>query len=132
MSRPSAWIDRRLVVNSHYVALCLTPKDFRRELKHLKVPRERRPDFLATARADATTHYFERKGKYCAIVCMAPEKKRKPLEICGLLVHEAVHIWQAHCDSIGERTPSAEFEAYSVQAIAQDLMAKFSKLRGLK
>jgi hypothetical protein len=132
MTRPSAWIDRRLVLNSHYVVLCLTSKDFNRELKHLKVPRERWPDFLSTARADATTHYFERRGKYCAVVCLQAGKKREPLEICGLLVHEAVHIWQAHCDSVGERTPSAEFEAYSIQAIAQDLMAKFSELKGLK
>jgi len=39
----------------------------------------------------------------------------------GLLLHEAVHIWQELKEKMGEDKPSVEFEAYSIQALAQDL-----------
>lgn len=40
-------------------------------------------------------------------------------------MHEAVHIWQEMREKIGERFPSAEFEAYAIQRIAQNLMHSF-------
>lgn len=43
------------------------------------------------------------------------------IEIYGLLLHEAVHIWQRIKLRMGEEHPSKEFEAYSIQHIAQDL-----------
>ena len=48
-----------------------------------------------------------------------------------MLLHEAVHIWQIVKRRMGEREPSVEFEAYSIQAIAQDLL-KCSKQVRLK
>ena len=47
------------------------------------------------------------------------------IQIHGLLLHEAVHIWQEVKLRMGEESPSSEFEAYSVQAIAQDLFEMF-------
>ena len=44
-----------------------------------------------------------------------------------MLVHEAVHVWQAYCREIGERNPGDEQEAYAVQSIAQELMAEFAR-----
>jgi hypothetical protein len=43
-----------------------------------------------------------------------------------MLVHEAVHVWQFHCENIGEREPSIEFEAYSIQAVSQFLMEAYA------
>jgi len=61
------------------------------------------------------------------IVCLDDWQGRNPIEVAGLLVHEAVHIWQSYCDDIGETDPGREQEAYGVQAIAQELMAEFAR-----
>ena len=47
-------------------------------------------------------------------------------QIHGLLLHEAVHIWQAHTRAIGSLNDHGdEEEAYAIQAIAQELMYSF-------
>ena len=55
------------------------------------------------------------------------ECERSLIEVHGLLLHEAVHIWQRIKQRMNERDPSTEFEAYSIQAIAQDLFAMFEE-----
>lgn len=37
------------------------------------------------------------------------------------LVHEAVHVFQFACQHVGEEHPSAEFEAYAIQRIFNNL-----------
>lgn len=54
------------------------------------------------------------------------------LQIHGLLLHEAVHIWQELKIKMGEENPSNEFEAYSIQAIAQDLFEMYELSEGNK
>lgn len=61
------------------------------------------------------------------IVALDTSRSRNPIEIAGLLVHEAVHVWQEYCDSIGEAFPGKEQEAYAIQAIAQELMDEYSR-----
>ena len=53
--------------------------------------------------------------------------ERPLIEVHGLLLHEAVHIWQRIKQRMNERDPSVEFEAYSIQAIAQDLFEMFEE-----
>ena len=130
MSEISAWCERDLITSPHYIALCLASKAFQKELKHLKVPREKWPDFMGSPHADATTHYFVLDNKHSAIVCIRNTKKKSAEAICGLLVHEAVHIWQDICKILGEHSPSSEFEAYSIQALSQVLFEKFAELGG--
>lgn len=121
------WLDRELIRSSYCIGLCRTPKAFRRELKRLRIPANRRPDFIKPDHADAAAHFFERKGDRgrCVIVCLGSTKGRSKIEVYGLLTHEAVHIWQAIREDIGEHNPSSEFEAYSIQAIAQRLMEAY-------
>jgi len=38
-----------------------------------------------------------------------------------------VHVWQRIRQRMGEREPSIEFEAYSIQRIAQDLFSMFEE-----
>lgn len=97
------WCDRTLIRNPYYFALTLNEKDFQRELKRLKLPRKDWPPFLKTAQANATLHYFSHiDNKVCGIVCLGNTKGRTLIEIHGLLVHEAVHLWQAIIDHLGD------------------------------
>jgi len=79
--------------------------------------------FLSSAGAAAQVDYYF-DGAY-AIVQLGDTSERKPIEVYGLLLHEAVHVWQKIRKLMGEREPSVEFEAYSIQAIAQDLFEMF-------
>lgn len=101
-----------------YIGLCLSEKAWRREMKRFGCPDEPFPE----AAGNCTT--FSKDDKTSLIVTIHPEKAKgqPPIVVLGLLVHESVHVWQAIRDDMGERSPSIEFEAYTVQAIFQELM----------
>lgn len=121
------WADRALVISPYYFGLCLTEKDFHRELRRLKVPRKEWPPFLGSTHANATAHFLEHSsGKRVAIVALGSTKGKTIEQVHALLVHEAVHIWQECRADLGERAPSSEFEAYSIQSIAQGLMVAWA------
>ena len=120
------WLNRALFISPYCFALCKTEKQFYAELKRLEVPEKTWPDFILGTHASATVHFFTNGAKHidsCAIVCVRIKKGADQVAISGLLVHEAVHIWQEIKDRIGEQRPSSEFEAYAIQSIAQNLMA---------
>ena len=73
----------------------------------------------------AQVDYYD-NGKHC-IVQLGDVDERPLLQIHGLLLHEAVHIWQRIKILMGEKEPSIEFEAYSIQRIAQDLFSMFEE-----
>ena len=75
--------------------------------------------------AGAQVDYYD-DGKHC-IVQLGDCSERTLIEVHGLLLHEAVHIWQRIKKLMGEKEPSTEFEAYSIQRIAQDLFAMFQE-----
>lgn len=117
-----AWCDRGLFASPVAFGLCTTKKQFDQAMDEIGVQASMRPPFFKGANADATAHIFQGDHGTNVIVCISPEKRVDPVETYGLLVHEAVHIWQRIREQIGEDKPSAEFEAYSIQAIAQQLM----------
>ena len=59
------------------------------------------------------------------MLCIRGHEKHTGIEVACLLVHEAVHIWQRTCEDYGEHRPSAEFEAYAIQNISQQLMQSY-------
>ncbi|EJB8466345.1 hypothetical protein L2645_16310 [Acinetobacter baumannii] len=73
--------------------------------------------------ADAQVSTFS-DGAY-AIVQIGDTEDKDQIQVYGLLLHEAVHIWQIVKRRMGEREPSVECEAYSIRAIAQDLFEMF-------
>ncbi|MEF0130076.1 hypothetical protein [Acinetobacter baumannii] len=66
------------------------------------------------------------EGAY-AVVQLGDTSDKEKIEVYGLLLHEAVHVWQIVKKLMGEREPSSEFEAYSIQAIAQDLFKMYEE-----
>ena len=123
------WLDRSLLTSPYCYALCLSEKAFRVELKRLGVPKRRWPEFLQTSHAGGTAHFIEKTSSsdFCTIVTMHPSKDRELEQVYGMLVHEAVHIWQAVKENIGESRPGSESEAYAIQSIAQSLMFSYKE-----
>ena len=120
------WLDRTLITSPYYYGLCLTEKDFQRELKKLNVPlHEYSPH---TGFVDgATTHYYEQGPQKIAIVCLGDVKGYNTSQLAALIAHEATHIWQVCMAEFGEHNPSAEFEAYSIQQITQNLLEDYKR-----
>jgi len=120
------WLDRRIAAPGPHLALCLSEEEFEAACAHLRSRNV--PPWIRNSHSQATVHVFERPGHgVTCVVCINEWQGRDPIEIAGLLVHEAVHIWQDYCDNIGENAPGREQEAYAVQSIAQELMAEFAR-----
>lgn len=121
----SLWLERILVYNPYYIALCLNEKEFKRACKDIKLSKKDIPEF-SKGGDFARCHFFERGDEVLAIVCVNPGKHSIE-EVHGILVHEAVHIWQNVKEYLEERNPSREFEAYSLQNICQNLFEAYRK-----
>jgi hypothetical protein len=120
------WLDRRIAAPGPYLTLCLSEAEYEAAMRDLKC--KHYGAWISTPQAPATTHHLSNHdGNLCAVVCMNDYAGRNPVEVAGLLVHEAVHVWQEYCDWYGEKTPGREQEAYAVQTIAQELMAEFAR-----
>lgn len=123
------WLDRRISPLSPYLTLCTSEAEYLAALKDLGVGPV--GSWLKTDRADATAHYADNKdGQSAVIVCIRVDEGRDAIEIAGLLIHEAVHVWQRYCERIGEHTPGAEQEAYGIQSISQVLLAEYAQRIG--
>lgn len=117
------YLNRCLLLGQHY-ALCTSEEAFRKELRRLKVPAKDWPEFMGNGHA--CTHTFDSsKDGTTHIVCIQRTKKRTRIQICALLCHEAVHIWQNFSRDIGEKNPGDETEAYAIQHISQSLMESY-------
>lgn len=120
------WLARDWVWGS-FLTLVTSEEEYRAVLAYLKVPLER-ANVWVSEKADATTHHYHNgDGDVCAIVTFKPDPKMTGVQVAALLVHEAVHVFQEFCARIGESAPSREFEAYSIQSIAQTLMTEFAE-----
>lgn len=120
------WLDRRIASPGPYLCLCLSDAEFRAALRHIDATDS--PAHWVSPGANATTHHYQNaSGRPVCIVCLSGHEGRDPVEVAGMLVHEAVHVWQEYCHRIGERHPGDEQEAYAVQSIAQELMAEYAR-----
>lgn len=126
-SRSLTWCARDAFLLPLCYTACFSEKAFQREMRRLRVPANAQPPFVM-ASANASTHFFEKSdGSVAAIVCMDTGTDAEPIQVACLLVHEAVHIWQEAMRLIGEDKPSAEFEAYTIQTISQELMYLYAE-----
>ena len=123
----SIWCSTELILSPVKYSLCTTEKLFHKELRRLGCPRNTWPKFTSNDWSGAAAHSFvSDSGKISVIVCIRPRSEHTGIQIASLLVHEAVHIWQEIRAVIGEKEPSSEFEAYSIQMISQNLMEQYA------
>lgn len=129
----TVWCDRGFL--PVYYGFCPNEKAWRKSLKHMKVPYAEAP---YPHNKDACVSTFDRPGaraglksKLCIIMTLndALDKHDDPTGICALFVHEAMHVWRKIREEIGERDPSAEFEAYAMQFIFTQLMEAYQASR---
>lgn len=109
-----------------HLLLCTTEEMYERELRRLKI--KGADEFLSFgSRAHCSYFENEKTGHWIVFVCTDTEylKGLDSIEVACILVHEAVHVWQKCVEYIGERNPGREFEAYSIQAIAEMLMREW-------
>lgn len=119
------WLDRRIAAPGPYLALCLSESEFLAAMAHLDI---KQPGEWLNPGKPATAHMANSpKGDRVCVVCIDRWQGRNPIEVAGLLVHEAVHVWQEYAEFIGERFPGAEQEAYAIQSIAQEPLAEFAR-----
>jgi hypothetical protein len=103
------WLDRELVAGP-YLALATSEADYRKAMRHLKVPREQWAPWLADDSLGCMHTLKNPSGSVCCVVCVRLGAQA-PIEAAATLIHEAVHVWQAWCKYRHEWEPSAEFEA---------------------
>ena len=123
--KKTRWLDRRIAWPGPYLALCCSEAEFFRALGELRTHH----DVTEWCPTDGgrTHHLYNASRDSVCLVCIDPAPGRTGLEVVGLLVHEAVHIWQEYCRQIGELRPGEEQEAYAVQSIAQELMQEYRR-----
>lgn len=125
MKAKTKWLDRRIAHLGLFLTLCTSEAEYFAALEDLG-QREIAP-WIRTEHSDATAHYMENKdGQQAVVVCIRVGAERTAIEVAGLLIHEAVHVWQRYCECIGEHTPGREQEAYGIQAISQELLAEYA------
>lgn len=74
----------------------------------------------------AATHFYDDEK---IVVLLDKKANVTDSEKVALLVHESVHVWQEIRNRMGEKEPSIEFEAYSVQSIFLGLLSLYQEGR---
>lgn len=120
----TVWCDRGWFTT--YYGFCPSEAAWKREMKRLKV--ESPPPYPDS---DARCTQFHCEGKSTVLVTLNERLDGEcPTGLVGLLVHEAVHVWQSVCEDMGEDAPGREVEAYAIQNITMNLLAAYAKTRG--
>ena len=118
------WLSRTLLDGNH-LTLCTSEERFAAVLKHLGV---RHPVEWMGPYGLASHHAFEQKsGGMVSVVCIGYREGREGIAIAAMLAHEAVHVWQAFLERIGEDKPGKEMEAYAIQFILHELLTEYQR-----
>lgn len=119
------WLDRTVAKAGPFLTLCLSEDEFKAAVRNCGVATQR--EWLGDG-STACVHILTNPTKApAAIVCVRTGDGRSPVKIAASLVHEAVHVWQAHVEYIGEEKPGIEQMAYGIELIAETLMAEFAR-----
>ena len=118
----------RTWIEGSQLVLCTNEQQFKRVLTKTK----QKDDLFLDEGALAITHNFKHENDSICVVCMPIYLDMDAADVIGLLVHEAVHVWQFHCEYIGETKPGDEQEAYCIQAITTFLFRDYLRQKGIE
>ena len=125
MTKQAKYISRVLIESPYYVGLCKTNAQFKSELERLGVDKNTWSEWVPSDKDGRVHSLYSKDGKPICLVCIKHKKNISRVSVIGLIIHEAVHIWQHIREDINEESPSKEFEAYSIQQIAQELIIAY-------
>lgn len=118
------WLGRGIAMPAPYLTLCLNKKEFNKVISKLT----KQEVLFPVTGALCTTVTRPGTTDVCAVISVSKQAQQQPfVEVHGLLVHEAVHVWQAYAESISEDAPAIEQEAYAIQCISQELFAEYAR-----
>lgn len=117
------WLDRTLVLGP-YLCLCLSEAEYMAAAKHCGW-RDARKDTWCLPES-GRVHYDFDGPKPVAVVCVNYVDASE-VAVAGILVHEAMHIWQGWLRSMGEDSPGDEVSAYAVQNLVVLLMDEWAR-----
>lgn len=125
------WLDRTMLRGPH-LALATSQKGLRKLLRDLKMAEDSVPWDLAHSVAAACRFFRRGDGDGppdLVIVLIPPGLKRR--EAALRLAHEAVHIYQAWCERVGEVRESrvTEAEAYCIENLSRTLLKAYHRAR---
>jgi hypothetical protein len=123
MRGKTRWCDRTLSTGPFY-CLVLNQGDFDKELRRMRRPFTSKKYVNEGCRA-MVSFFTSKKDNPCCIVGLDTSGNLSGIEIAASLVHEAVHIWQYHCELVCEVKPGDEQEAYAIEHIARGLMESY-------
>jgi hypothetical protein len=109
------------------VGFCLDDETYLAEMRALKIK-----DFnpFISPGADATVHEFQSTATVpIALLCIDTKQRRSLTSSAALIAHEAVHILQFIKREMREREAGAEFEAYTVQWVVQEVLRDYLKAK---
>ena len=119
------WLSRRVAKPGPYLTLVLSQEELTLALRGMT----KEHVVFPTTGAVCTTLTHEKTGELCAVVSVSEDAQTRcnAIELAGLLVHEAVHVWQAYAAHMQETAPGVEQEAYAIQGISQELLAEYAR-----
>lgn len=121
------WCPLKLIDSPITYGVCLTEEEYRSMLTVNGVSEIEQGEYISKD-STAEVKFFRPGTRNLAIVTFC--KNHQTLEfnhLCTVICHEAVHIWQAIKEHIGESNPSDEFEAYSIQRITKNLLDHYER-----
>ena len=111
------WLDRMWY--PVYFGFCPNEEAWKKEVKRLNLTLHEAP---YPTKKDACCSTFTLWGEASCIITVGKSMDVKNLtHVFSLLSHECVHIWQEICEQMGEKHPSEEFEAYTVQYLSLEI-----------
>lgn len=120
------WLARDMI-EGPYLCLVLSQEEYEDAMRDLGISLADAGVWINPGYNGLVQTYRHKNGTNCNVVSIANHEGRGPIEVAGILVHEAVHVFQSICEMMGEHSPSKEFEAYSIQVIAMRLMSSYER-----
>lgn len=109
------WLDGALLISPIKYSLCTSEEEH-----NLLFPKE---EFLGPQHL-AETRKVVVGDRFGIFVCLSPTTREEDIVT---LVHEAVHVWQAIRDYLGEDEPATEQEAYCIETIFTNLLKEYDR-----